>query len=94
MEPLSKGNSDGEGEEEGDGESDSDAAPEEATITAGKEEAQKGKASVKSEVDKRRQLIKEKRKQQHEKNKLQQEEKVCFCIAVSCCPSVRPNQFN
>ncbi|XP_050692928.1 nucleolar protein 7-like [Eriocheir sinensis] len=75
MEPLSKATSDEEGEEEGDEESDSDAAPEEATITAGKEEARKEKDTLRSEADRRRQLMKEKRKQQHEKNQLQQEEK-------------------
>lgn len=77
MEPVSK-DSDGEAEEENAEDTDSDAAPEEATITAGKEEALKREDSVRSSVNRRRQQIKEKRKQQHEKNKLQQEEKVCW----------------
>ncbi|XP_045118665.1 probable U3 small nucleolar RNA-associated protein 16 isoform X2 [Portunus trituberculatus] len=58
-----------------DSDSDSDAAPEEATISAGKEDAQLREDLVKSAVSKRRQEIREKRKEQHEKNKLQQEEK-------------------
>ncbi|KAG0726491.1 hypothetical protein GWK47_004313 [Chionoecetes opilio] len=72
LEPLD-GASDGE--EESAEASDSDGAPEEATLSAGKEEAQKREEGVKDVVDRHRQQVKEKRKLQHRKNMLQQEEK-------------------
>ncbi|KAK8403677.1 hypothetical protein O3P69_000048 [Scylla paramamosain] len=74
LDPVSK-DSNEVAQEENAEDLDSDAAPEEAAISAEKEDAQLRKDLVKSAVSRRRQEIKEKRKQQHEKNKLQQEEK-------------------
>lgn len=74
LDPVSRENNEVAQEEEAE-DSDSDAAPEEATISIGKEDAQVREDLVKSAVSKHRQEIKKKRKERHEKNKLQQEEK-------------------
>lgn len=65
-------------QEEDPEDSDSDGAPEEATISTGKEVAETVDKKIAREVKKRQQLAKEDRKRKQERNIKQKEEKVLY----------------